>query len=376
MSLLGHCLPPSSSLPAIRSLSSASEDELAVALQNLHALYCPLRLPLSISLGKSKEIATALADSGYASEDEDVDPEDALAALRADEYEKSFAMRWLTGLLARGEELLVSNDDVRSRMIDDAAFILSSFSDSPEDEAEADLTRDFIFPCGGEDTVAVQLNDAPLSGTDHTDVGLQSWGASIVLSGLLCEHPSMFGLTQLSQNASVVELGAGTGLVSLTLASLFPRIGVNDASIIATDYHPTVLENLRANVWTNFGENTENKIQTRLLDWADPSTVHGPIDVLIAADVVYAPEHAAMLRDCVGQLLSPDGLFWLIFTLRTHGKFEGIADTIDPAFSPDLCPRMEDGRVLRIVGKKTLEKQRGVGRGDEKEYRLYCIKWA
>ena len=49
-----------------------------------------------------------------------------------------------------------------------------------------------------------------------------------------------------------MELGAGTGLVSLALARLLPQLGVHDAKVVATDYDDAVLENLRANITANF----------------------------------------------------------------------------------------------------------------------------
>jgi hypothetical protein len=40
------------------------------------------------------------------------------------------------------------------------------------------------------------------------------------------------------------------------------------------------------------------------------------------------------------------------------------------------CPKREDGQVFKIMETERLEKQRGVGRGDETGYRMYRIGWA
>lgn len=391
MSVTGVCLPPTSYLPPVRSIQTATEEQINASLRNLHSLYCPLRLPSAL-LTKSGHIeGTAtplnLVDSGYASEAEDddnvtdSDAEDALTTLRTDVFERDFAVRWLTRLIMHVDELSIESEDSRSQILDEAAFILSSFSDTSEDNEEDALTRDFSFPTSlssALEGIKVQLNDAPLSGTDHTDVGLQSWGASIIMSGLMCASPERFGLKDLGRNSTIVELGAGTGLVSLTIAKLLPRLATTNPTVVATDYHPAVLENLRSNIVTNFPSDDASLVQTMLLDWSVPKSeppLDVPIPLLFAADVVYAKEHAIWLRDCAGRMLALDGSFWLMITVRKHGKFEGIPETVEAAFARwEECPK-KSGKTLKILEKEMHEKQRGIGRGDETGYMLYRIGW-
>ena len=134
---------------------------------------------------------------------------------------------------------------------------------------------------------------------------------------------------------------------------------------MATDYHPAVLENLRANIVANFPDRGTQRVVPALLDWSAPNLdppLHRPASMLVAADVIYAPEHAIWLRDCAGLLLASDGVFWLIVSVRTVGKFEGIPETVDDAFAADDCPK-RDGRVLKILGKERIERVKGIGRG-------------
>lgn len=432
MSVAHPVLAPTSSLPRLRcSTEDVSEEVIASALRNLTEIYCPLpraaafRKP-STSLSRQQDnyltavpistITSPLStvssgtstplpvDSGYASGDDDDEQgkqggeknEDVLAALRADEYERQCVIRWLTSFVARAEELLLESDgDARQRLVDDASYILASFSSATgaeEDEDVGAIVREFWFQVAavgeeeGDDTyIEVQLMDGtPATGSDHTDVGLQSWGASIVVSDLMCSSPEKFGLTiqkMGTPSPRVIELGAGTGLVGITIAKLLPRIGMPDAEIIATDYHPAVLANLANNVTINFPSNTgKPPVQTCLLDWAAPCLDHPldrPADMLVATDVVYAPEHAAWLRDCAAKLLARKGVFWLVASVRPNGRFEGVTDTVESAFS-DLgeCPRSEDGKmVLRILAQERLEKRQGVGRADEIGYRVFRIGW-
>jgi predicted nicotinamide N-methyase len=382
----GPHAPPSGSLPPVRSLVSATEEQINSALRDLKTLYCPLRLPTALPKAKTRrkqipEVSTPVpADSGYASQDEedgdDTAVEEIVEAIRADPFERNFATRWLTSLLSRSAEMDLS-EEAQSRITDDAAFILASFSDSNAEEEEA-LTRKFSFATTSGETVEVTLNDAPLSGTDHTDVGLQSWGASIVLSDLMCSNPERYGLKELPGQPTIIELGAGTGLVSLTLAKLLPNVGVDSASITATDYHPTVLENLQANITTNFPRDnrTEMPLSAAALDWSTPPPeLHCTAQFLVASDVVYAPQHASWLRDCAAHLMTSGGTFWLMVTVRQNGKFEGIPETVESAFVPEHCPRDDRGRVFTILEKETIEKRRGIGRGDEQGYNLYRIGW-
>ncbi|KAF5845873.1 hypothetical protein GGP41_008363 [Bipolaris sorokiniana] len=391
-SLTGSCLPPSSSLPPARLLVSLPEVQVTSALKHLRALYCPVRLPTVISTPVSKRDQQSITsppapvDSGYASQDEDGDDqetnlEELTTALRADPFERTFTTQWLNSLLARSEEMNM-DEEARERIVDDAAFILSSlFESSNSDEDEA-LTRDFSFSMPSGEAIQVTLNDAPLSSTDHTAVGLQSWGASIVLSSMMCADPKRFGLdpSDLALAPKITELGAGTGLVSLVLAKLLPTINIHNGDIAATDYHPAVLENCKINIKTNFPSSCTDAsppVSTAILDWAQPPQgLKATSDLLIASDVVYAPEHAAWLRDCAAHMLTLDGTFWLMVTVRKTGKFEGIPETVESAFVPEKCPKNTSGTVFRIVEKEFVEKRSGIGRGDESGYNLYRIGWA
>ncbi|EUC40153.1 hypothetical protein COCMIDRAFT_9916 [Bipolaris oryzae ATCC 44560] len=391
-SLTGSCLPPSSSLPPIRLLVSLPEAQITSALKHLRALYCPVRLPTVISTPVSKRDQQSITsppapvDSGYASQDEDEDEqetslEELTAALRADPFERAFTTQWLNTLLARSEEMEM-DEEARERIVDHAAFILSSLFESSNTDEDQALTRDFSFSMPSGKAIQVTLNDAPLSSTDHTAVGLQSWGASIVLSSMMCADPKRFALdpSGLAPAPKITELGAGTGLVSLVLAKLLPAINIHDGDIAATDYHPAVLENCKLNIQTNFPSSCTDAslhVSTAILDWAQPpQALKATSNLLIASDVVYAPEHAAWLRDCAAHMLTLDGTFWLMVTVRKTGKFEGIPDTVESAFVPEKCPKNASGMVFCILEKDFVEKKRGIGRGDESGYNLYRIGWA
>ncbi|KAI1445087.1 hypothetical protein F5Y02DRAFT_387754 [Annulohypoxylon stygium] len=400
MSPAGHSLSPTSSLPLLRS-ATLSGEQIFSALDNLHELYFPVSLSRAVKsqleLGKVHgDTPIEPVDSGYVSEDEDIDgdeheidEEDALDALRADSFERNFAIRWLTTLIARADELPLEDEAERERAVDKASYVLASFSKpmDEEDEDDTGITRTFSFaldlssastsPSAEKSNhdnkvpVDVQLND--ISMTTHTDVGLQTWGASVVFSDLICASPARFGFTPsiLGPSPRIIELGAGTGLVSLVLAKALPLLGFTNSTVIATDYHPTVLANLEINA-------LKAGVKTCALNWSDPVLVaplNSPADMLIATDVIYDLRHALWLRACATNLLAPGGVFWLLMTVRPNGRHGAVIHSVESAFQGTI-PQNHDGRYLAILGTENIEKRRGIGRGDESGYKLFRIGWA
>jgi hypothetical protein len=76
-------------------------------------------------------------------------------------------------------------------------------------------TRTYVFG-----SVRVQLTDVALRNDDFGSVGAQTWGSACVLAEMIAEEPARFGfeLGGTGEKAvRVLELGAGTGLVSLTI---------------------------------------------------------------------------------------------------------------------------------------------------------------
>jgi SAM-dependent methyltransferase len=302
--------------------------------------------------------------------------------------ERVFAVRWLERLISCAAEedprpACFSSDEAQQFVLEKAADLLTALlspgqesvegQDENHDE-EDDFWREFIFPVpGGKSRITVRLNDGLTGADDHTDIGLQTWGASIVLCRMLCESPSRFGISleSLGPSPKTVELGAGTGLVSLCLGQLLPWLGIEQGTVVATDYHPSVITNLHRNIAAN-SVNAMSPVQACDLDWAE-MRLEGPLreakaDLIIATDVVYAPEHAAMLYDCASRILAPGGIFWLLQTVRQNGRYGDHVDSVEVVFGNQGL--LEKPGALRIPNAERLEKVDGVGRGDEAFYRL------
>ncbi|KAJ7484453.1 S-adenosyl-L-methionine-dependent methyltransferase [Mycena latifolia] len=407
------------SLPPLRRLAEYSLTDIAGCLYGIRELYWPPPPPLPPKLSVPiRNLMRAgrprlphaygdekVPDSGYASaavsddesdgeesfdaEDIDSDSSDALDELRADPFERAFAIKWITGLICRiddpvSDDPTVDADDARELLLDDATALLALFSHH-DDEEEFALTRSFSFPSNGK-PVHIELNDAPLSSSDHTSVGLQSWGSAIILAERLCAAPASFGLfAARAQPLRVLELGAGTGLLSIAAAKLLPH-----ATVVATDYHPATLANLAANLRTNFPDPVDATRATACaLDWACPELgpLGAPFDVLLAADVVYHPQHARWIRGCVARILrrpgpaDEGGTFHLIVPLRPSGRNEGMDRTIDAVFGEGVHDEVSEDASQRsprlaILETTAVERQgAGVGRADEVGYRLFRIGW-
>ncbi|KAI0652616.1 putative methyltransferase-domain-containing protein [Trametes meyenii] len=395
--------PPTSSLPPLARLPSYTFAQVSQAIDNLRAIYCnpptlpkpPIAFPRRRTLPKHLVHDISVPDSGYASaEGEDGDEEDCAPqevedlghdpdVLLSDSFEREFAIRWLTGFTARSDAWVYAVDeeaetDARAALVDTAASMLGTFAGKEEEE---DITRVFSFPTGPTSTaIHVELNDAPLLSDDHTSVGLQSWGSSILLAERMCLDPAAFDLSSPPDSTlCILELGAGTGLLSIVAAKLLASAPVRPI-VLATDYHSSVLANLRANVETNFSASTAPAVDVLPLDWQSP-VYEGPLfnqfDVVLAADVVYHPEHARWIKACVERLLVAErGVFWLIIPIRPTGRHEGMCNTVEAVFPRAASVMGHERPELAILTMEGLKKHNGVGRADEGSYRLYKIGWA
>lgn len=425
MGPLREPIPPSTFLPPLNQLHLFSTGALSLVLQSLNQLYWLDRKTYSIQY-------PLLVDSGYASDDGNNDQNARSVAsdtkiqelgenwqlARADPFERDFATRWMTAFLAKGLDWVAEADgesemeyEDRESVYEGVATLLSACSQASESGA---LLREFDFPQAcvpGGRSVKVVLKDEDLSSTDHTSVGLQTWGSSSIMAERLVHSPGFYGLPlhhvgRECPPLRILELGAGTGLLSLVIGSLLVQSDVS-AQIVATDYHPDVLSNLEDNIEANpnsmysaGGRTVE--IVVAALDWELlhntkdvgelrlGSCFDDKFDMIIAADVVYRADHANWLASVVRQFLRRPRAeahmpsFHLIAPSRpTH---ESTHTSIHEAFSPVtptdysvVCDHSRGGCEeldLRIVAVTDVPRVKSVGRADESGYREYRVEWS
>ncbi|KAG9125238.1 hypothetical protein FRC07_008438 [Ceratobasidium sp. 392] len=261
---------PSTFLPLLKRLDEYTAPELHAAIAKLIVLYLP-------------EVR------GTATVGEDIE------VLQADSFERSFAIRWLTGFISRGSEWAESGPDTddpeatfftattptldfiplqtpesdtyftRTSALNRATALLAACAGT---SASGALSRTFTFPTSTSVPINITLRDESLSTGDHTAVGLQTWGSACVLAERVAKNPSSFGFDT-NVESRVLELGAGTGLLSLLagkISVLAQEQGGPGHAVIATDYHPAVMKNLRTNVGNNFAD--ESSVAVHILDWS------------------------------------------------------------------------------------------------------------
>jgi len=307
-------------------------------------------------------------------------------------------MRWLTALVSQAgiwdsESPTVDSAQFtcfreKGQLIHDAASILAVCSGTA---AAGVVVRDFIFERSeGGGPLKVHIRDVPLDNSDYGSVGAQTWGGACVLAETILADPTRFGLLSRDRRLRILELGAGTGLVSLTVGKLFQSTAAANqgATIIATDYYPSVLKNLESNIRSNFPSPHDShivRISSHFLDWslfANEPLRSPPLDelfdVVLGADIIYEAQHANWIKSCVIKLLKKpseheDPLFHLMIPLRSTHSSE--LSTIDTVFCPQddtSGPEM----TLKIITKEIILCEAGSGLGpDQVEYAYYKIGW-
>lgn len=381
-----------------------------------------------------------------------------------DPFEREWAEKWLNGVVRRAQACLEEGDDSDiEAVLREATAVLAMMAGT---SAAGSLTRHLVFPLSAElgglaqrsytanlahspettkflqslgtspaarlstspskqlamarkPVLPVLLHDAPMS--DHLSVGVQTWGSAILLGRELALDPDKFGL--FTTHSRVLELGAGTGLLSILCRKLLD-LKSSTGVVVATDFLPDVLDNLRVCVdlnsvnveiakldWTTFpawmerraGINRKRetasggrtprlasdpvpKDYTRVLEtqsgnpglarrvlerletYTQPEEeelapyLHDGFDLVIASDCVYDPTHAGMLREVASWVLRlPEGE-------DRGGTFVSVATELKltPAYPlPDTADVHARTRVHRRdvhpAGRPPIRRRRGRG---------------
>lgn len=238
-----------------------------------------------------------------------------------------------------------------------------------------------------------------------SSTGHRTWGSATLLALDVLNRPrQIFG--NASSPIHVLELGSGTGLVGLAAAfALQARAG--PFHVCLTDFDDDALANLQHNVTQNLADvdcaREPTDVQIKKLDWASCLSLQAPpgfarqFDIILAADVVYEPDHVRLVHAAVSCLLrfpepgrdAPS--FHVVVPLRpTHAAEH---DGFDEVFSVDapgsgwIVPD-DTGRRWRLVtvsrrertaddgfGGKTGRPASAVSRSKVTQYRMYCIQW-
>ncbi|CAK9786355.1 hypothetical protein CC85DRAFT_284964 [Cutaneotrichosporon oleaginosum] len=242
-------------------------------------------------------------------------------------YQRSFWKRALPALEAGAGE-----DGVEERVYEVVAELMATpprFGEPPQS------FKTFLY---GEPERAITLREEQVAVQAGT-TGLRTWTAALHLA-----HHVLHSSSTLFSSATlppVVELGAGTGFLSILLAQL-------GADVITTDLGDeygddegqafrTPLGRLKANISLN---ELHKPPKVRSLDWADASAspdqrtpawaealepVEGRRRVVMAADVIYDPDLVPLLVDAI-DVLAEGSHAVLAATVRNEDTFELFLD--------------------------------------------------
>ena len=342
-----------------------------------------------------------------------------LNAMQSDAFERNYALKWLTALISSCEimsapenigSLLIDSTSIEA-LVQSAASLLATCAGTA---AAGIIARTFAFDNyaseAGRVIVTVDIIDVPLDNHDYGSVGAQTWGGACIMAEMIVEDPvalcsPAFRLekpaTESIGKFRCLELGAGTGLVSLTIgklveAHLLSKMPKVQLEIVATDHYPTVLQNLERNIGINFPPSSNPstiQVHPQFLDWSvfavsspesDPDILQHPFDVVYGADIIYEAQHAEWIKACLRKVLrkpnpcaiSNDPLFHLIIPLRvTHASESSTIETVFKMQSPTLNP-VSGHQDLVIHHKDIIVCDADTEGHDEVEYAYYKIGWS
>ncbi|KAI0316493.1 hypothetical protein OF83DRAFT_1264688 [Amylostereum chailletii] len=175
--------------------------------------------------------------------------------------------------------------------------------------------------------------------------GLRTWRASFILARYLIAH------RELVANATVLELGAGTGFLGIVVASLQKIYGDpsqnTGRTLCLTDVHGDVLSRCADNVRLSCNTSSSHpNLTVRALDWTDavdatrlPSLHHflatlSP-GIILGADILYHPDIIpallATLSAALGEKSTGSGpaIALLAITLRNKDLFEAFLNAAE-----------------------------------------------
>ncbi|KAM4024313.1 protein N-lysine methyltransferase METTL21A isoform 1-T4 [Anomaloglossus baeobatrachus] len=157
---------------------------------------------------------------------------------------------------------------------------------------------------------------------DWKELGVAAvvWDAAVVL----CVYLEAGGLNL--QGRSVIELGAGTGLVGIVAALLGADVTVTDRDL--------AIEFLKSNVHDNLPKPLEHKMSVKALNWGTGLEHFSHFDVILGADIIYLEETFQDLLKTIIHLSSPHTVILLSCRLR-YQRDHNFLDMLRKHFTVD-----------------------------------------
>ncbi|XP_010885115.4 protein-lysine methyltransferase METTL21C [Esox lucius] len=178
-------------------------------------------------------------------------------------------------------------------------------------------------------------------------IGAVTWPAALALCRYLETNVEQFNLV----DKSLLELGAGPGLVSIVATLL-------GAWVTATDL-PEIIGNLRANLLRNTRGRCRHIPQAAVLSWGPdvehtyPKSIYH-YDYVLAADVVYLHDYLEDLLMTMKHFCRPGTT--LIWANKIRFKADlGFTEIFKNAFNTTLLAEMGEVKIFMATCKETEE---------------------
>lgn len=188
------------------------------------------------------------------------------------------------------------------------AHLLSLPKQSIVEEASQTRTLTYTLPdeLDVPDTQVILIEEAPNLLAAGSNVGLRTWEASLHLAQYLYSNQDLVA------GKKIIELGAGTGLVSILCAG-----PLQADLVLSTDGLSHVVDTIEENIERNrsslfVGDALRQLPIARILDWADTDSMRDILTIndtlpeynlILGADITYSPDVVPLLAQLLKILI-------------------------------------------------------------------------
>ncbi|XP_077131838.1 protein N-lysine methyltransferase METTL21A [Ranitomeya variabilis] len=174
---------------------------------------------------------------------------------------------------------------------------------------------------------------------DWRELGVAAvvWDAAVVL----CMYIEAGGINL--HGRSVIELGAGTGLVGIVAALLGADVTLTDRDL--------AIEFLKSNVHDNLPKALEHKVSVKPLTWGTGLEHFSHFDVILGADIVYLEETFQDLLKTIIHLSSAHTVILLSCRLR-YQRDHNFLDKMREHFTVDQVHYDKDVDIYIFKAQK------------------------
>lgn len=204
--------------------------------------------------------------------------------------------------------------------------------ETPLPQAEAAMQKSIIsyFP-PLDDALPILISESPQLLAAGSNVGMRTWDSCLRLAYFLCTDGQ-----SLVKGQSVLELGAGTGMLSILCANY-----LGAQSVAATDGSLEIVASTQHNIALNSPADSETVTAKALhFDWTENDTFTQSLglerieewpqyDLILGADIIYNSVYFEPLLDALETLLKVNDKTTILIAgpLRNATSYEGFLET-------------------------------------------------